>query len=318
MRENLLGYLLEALEPSERDEVEHSLENDPRLRHELELLDRSLEPLRGEKAYYDPPVGLARRTCEFVVSQAAVMLAPPPVEAGRSRWSTPDYVTAAGIFIAASMLFFPALNHSRYSARLAGCQNNLRQVGAALTNYANRHGGYFPPVETQGNLAFAGIQAPRLVQDQYLDAKALVCPWSVGSRDRAFRVPLVSEIEAANGDDLATYRREVAGDYGFPLGYVDENGRYHTQKNQGRANFALVADAPELNCQDRSSQNHAGSGQNVLFEAGNVRHLLKCKLEGCKDNIFANDRDELGPGAHSNDAVIVPSWVSPVTVELAR
>ena len=44
-------------------------------------------------------------------------------------------VVAAGIFIAASLLFFPAMNQSRFAARLTGCKNNLRQVGLGLDMY---------------------------------------------------------------------------------------------------------------------------------------------------------------------------------------
>jgi len=66
MRDHLLGYLIEALEPSERDEVEEYLSRHPGLRVELERLDCCLEPLRAGKFHHDPPPRLVERTCEFV------------------------------------------------------------------------------------------------------------------------------------------------------------------------------------------------------------------------------------------------------------
>ena len=38
----------------------------------------------------------------------------------------------------------PAVQAAREQARRAACQNNLKQIGLAIAQYANRHGG-FPP-----------------------------------------------------------------------------------------------------------------------------------------------------------------------------
>ena len=46
MRDQLVGYMLNALDPSEHDRIEEQLSTDHALRQELELLGTSLEPLQ--------------------------------------------------------------------------------------------------------------------------------------------------------------------------------------------------------------------------------------------------------------------------------
>src|SRR6476661_2256556 len=108
MREDLIGYALGALEPEEHAHIEARLNADPALRHDLQLIARSLEPLSWDKQSYEPPAALAHRTCEFVATQSRVMMAPAPV-ANSSQWRFADVAIAASLFLAATMLFFPAL-----------------------------------------------------------------------------------------------------------------------------------------------------------------------------------------------------------------
>jgi anti-sigma-K factor RskA len=66
MCEELLGYLLGALEPDEERELEARLATDPELRKQLEELRPLLRPLTAEPARIDPPAGLAARICAQV------------------------------------------------------------------------------------------------------------------------------------------------------------------------------------------------------------------------------------------------------------
>src|SRR5262245_38157372 len=96
MRENLLGYLLNAVEPDERSMVESHLAQDARLRDELDLLRTSLAPLSDDRPHHEPPKGLAQRCCEYVFSRTEVIPAKISSSAGaeplrlRHRWSRLD------------------------------------------------------------------------------------------------------------------------------------------------------------------------------------------------------------------------------------
>src|SRR4051812_1564601 len=130
MRDLLLGHLLDALEPDEQRLIEERLQGDPELRRQMDLLRAGLTVLEQDKPAYPTPTGLARRACAFVASHSQPCLTAAeeqPAVVSRFRWH--DFAVAAGIFVAASMLFFPAVSHSKRVAQQTGCQNNLRLIG---------------------------------------------------------------------------------------------------------------------------------------------------------------------------------------------
>src|SRR5690349_2511018 len=111
MEDHLIGYLLVALGPAGHEQMQAKLSRDPQLKRELELLSRSLRPLT-DREHYEPPTGLADRTCAYVALKAgSVVMAQTPAPVTR-HWSMADMVVAAGIFLAASLLFFPAMSQS--------------------------------------------------------------------------------------------------------------------------------------------------------------------------------------------------------------
>ncbi|MCG8586345.1 MAG: hypothetical protein MI757_16680, partial [Pirellulales bacterium] len=178
MQEQLLGYLLGALEPDEQREVEQSLSDDPLLRYQLEELRAELEPLEAGLRDYDPPLALAARTCEMVASRPMATTADEASAAKASRMRLIDMAVAASVVLAAAALFVPAVSNSRYAAHLAQCQNNLRQLGRAILQFGESNG-QLPEVPTKGNLAAAGVYAP-LLADQGHTAVSdwIVCPAS--------------------------------------------------------------------------------------------------------------------------------------------
>jgi hypothetical protein len=315
MRDQLLGYLLGALEPAEREEVEERLLVDAELQQDLACLRDKLDdlPLADDKDEWDAPAGLAARTCNYVAARAVV--APKHIPAPVGGWRIQDMVVGGGIFLAACMLIFPAIAHSLSSARIANCQNNLRAIGVALGQYSNYCGGFFPLVPEQGPLAVAGMYAPVLTELRLVESPTvLVCPSSPLADERAtFTVPVLAKVIETPATELPLVQSRMGGSYGYTFGY-NENGHYLGHRNRGRVTFALMADSPGEKSGD-PSPNHGGGGQNVLFEDMHVVFLKHCRISDCDDHIYINRDGYVGAGIGSDDAVIGRSSDRPVTFQ---
>ena len=323
-REQLLGFLLDALDDQERQLIEQQLQSDPSLVDDLQTVRNSLEPLAKTYEDFEPPRGLAARACARVDEQRQrerVSLAGGGLSAegsgaiaSRSRLSVADVVVTAGIVLAAVLIFFPAIASSRYASRLTHCQNNLRQLGLALVNYSDKiGGGFFPAVSSVGNRAFAGVYGPILIDTGYLDdSSKLICPSSPLAEELpAYRVPTLEEIDTATPQSIMMIRQHAGGSYGYNLGVI-VHGVHLPPRNQSRASFALMADAPSLFWKDNRSTNHARQGQNFLYEDGHYRFVtLNAGDISWPDNPFRNRHDMIEAGVDEDDAVIAPSFAPP-------
>ena len=66
MRNELLGYLVGALEKDEQAQVASKLHSDNQLQSEMEILRRGLVPLEADGERFEPPADLWRRAVEYV------------------------------------------------------------------------------------------------------------------------------------------------------------------------------------------------------------------------------------------------------------
>jgi hypothetical protein len=126
MEENLVGYVLDALDPDTQRRVETYLQGNPEGIRQVELLRQALEPLRADAQEIEPPPGLAVRTLARVAEYCCRDLprAPAPSrrfgEGGRPRWyRRADMLVAASILLCLVLVIPPVLSRFQHQHELA-------------------------------------------------------------------------------------------------------------------------------------------------------------------------------------------------------
>lgn len=321
-QEQLLGYVLGSLDEDEHRHIDARLRREPDLRQNLKTVRSALQPFQSMRRVYEPPAGLAARTCRMVIAQRGrssplPSLAPCAVV---PHWGQgfrfADLAVGVAVFLAAVAIIVPAVQSSRFNAHILTCQDKLRQIGVALTQYSDRNDGYFPVVPPRGVLATAGIYAPVLLDHGLLtESHQVVCPGSPLAGDRDFRVPHLSEVRLVHDTRGREMRDHMGGSYGYSLGHIHD-GVYRGTRNLRRPSFAILADTPSPDMPELRSVNHSGKGQNVLFEDGHVRFLDSSSVPNSSDHFFTNDDGRIAPGMHPDDSVIVSSATCPLLSEV--
>ncbi len=326
MRDELVGYLLDALDEGEARRVEAALadpEHGPALRHDLDTLRQAIRPLALDRESIDVPAGLAARTLQFVATQTAAApehRRPKPTPrsfspagdeargpAGR-RWL--DRLIIGATAVAACVLVAPLLLDVIEESRQRRVDRNLQRLSTALQGYAESHGTYPTPPDS-GPLSRAGLYAPTLVAEERLVANdgTLLVPDTALSRRGGFRVPTLAELEAAVGtprfDELV---KTMGGDFGYTLGHRDSGGVLQPNRNRRRADHPILADAPDDCCE--KSSNHPGGVHHVLFEDGRVVRWKEDALHR-DDHLYRNHRGKVAAGVDAEDAVIGDSHHQP-------
>lgn len=316
MQELLLGYLLGALDDPDQEFVENRLETSSDWREEFFRLKDSIKPLAEDAGDASPPPGLAGRACRLVAWRSQSVLSPVSgdqvVIPGRSvGWSLADVAVAAGVFFAASLFFFPALNQSRHGALVQTCQNNLRQIISAAHRYSEAQAGFFPSVPEEGRFADAGIFPVRLFDAGFLaDHSALICPGSNwAERSSEFRVPSMDELRAIPDWQLALVRNGMGGTYAYRIGYMNA-GEYCRARDHRSPHLALATDAPYCRMTGAPSRHHSSSvGQPVGFEDGSVRMVASPEVIL---RTYRNDDGDVAAGLNQRDVVLAGSGCRPI------
>jgi len=323
LRELLLGYLLGALDDREQQLVAARLEHDPVWRRELARMRRQLAPLEDARCDYPPPPGLAAETCRFVFASADK--APRP-KAAKSRpafsparvslgWierlRRADVGMGAAVAVVFLAMLLPALVSSRFQARLIACQNNLRELGLAMTRYSQANHDLFPSLPAAGPLRTPGVFAPILAQAGLLrDKSCLTCPGASRPDLQEVALCTLDELEQWPAAAVERIRPSLGGSYGYHPGHLEE-GRYRPTRNLRRFYFAVLADMPSLEGPGHLSLNHSGRGQNVWFEDGHVRFLSTPRAPEFNDDFFVNADGRLDLGVHRDDSAILPAVLRP-------
>jgi len=314
--ENLLGYLLKALDDDTTAALEGRLQAEAETRWRLEHLRATLEPLAADKGDGPLPSGLAVRTlarvaehCCLHLSQApaAICRAAPP----RSWWRRADIVVAASLLLLAAGLGLPALFRARVGSTMAECENNLRAFSDGLQGYHDTHG-QFPSVFAERPRDAAGMVVPILANAGVLPAVANVrCP---GSGPGAACPLTLKQARALSLEEFILQASKLVPSYAYSLGHRDDEEHYFgpaVPDGQQASDFALMADGPPLDDDMGNSPNHGGTGQFVLFADGHVRFVTLRTIGFQKDDIYRNKDNKIAAGLDPCDTVLGSSSAKP-------
>jgi hypothetical protein len=314
MDENLVGYLLKALDADEQREVEDYLREHPEARKRLEHLRRRLGVLALDGADADPPGDLWVRALARVAEHKCRTLpaAPPAAAAPPSPrpawWRRADVLVAAALLVVVGGLGAVWLGGLVGETRhVAECQNNLRQFYQALSAYADHHDGKFPWVQSREPRNFAGSFVPALNEAGVMPTNVSVgCP---GGSPHPPSALTFADLEKMGPDQYLATTRDLGGCYAYSLGYREGDKGPHLGLTQAMDNrLPIMADAPKSRAGNDvgpgNSPNHGGKGQNVLFIGGHVAFTSTRNVGLDGDDIFLNAEQRVAAGRGPRDTVL--------------
>ena len=348
MHEDLLGYLLGALEPHEMERVAAWLREDPAAREQLDQIQRSLRPL---EEHYHPnestPPELISRTLNQLpplptahqgpTHQGPVAHQDPMGEASqnalpnmqpsthRLRSGNLTWLDMAALSAAAAVLLallVPAMAEGRFQARRTACQDQLRGLGVAITTFVNRSEQQrLPAVAESGPEAFAGVYAVRLADAGLIEDDAVRwCPSldAPGDAEHPFadlnQLPSLEQLHQSSANELDRFQQYAGGHFAYTLGVIDQN-HFASPRFESRSSFAVLSDAPMAGTPSeanyRKAIGHDGRGINILYEDGRVQFVGVRSLDVMPDHPLFNHRGEVEAGVNVDDASLAPSWRPP-------
>lgn len=366
MTDHLILYLLNDVTDEQRAEIERLLAESPEMREELARLASCLgadgspcscrdalyvTALEGELADDEldeaPPADLAIRTClalsEFTARTTAcstLASSAPAVnllaDEHRPRWNGADVLLTTGAVLLVAALALPKLSEVREHARRTSCEDNLRYLATAASDYFDR----FRRPPQMGLANHAGIFMLRLMEEggvprDYLQPRVL-CPSGammtyVSSRGMRVWVPTRQELLGAAESQQSEWLRTMLGDYAVRVGVLDSWGAYRELPFRGTRYEPLLADAPSMAAPGVRSVNHGG-GQYVVFQDCSLKFCIDCTLPfapgqvdvevhdpdlpaalPCRDDhVFLNRQRKAAVGLGMDDVVMLRSEYTPL------
>jgi hypothetical protein len=323
MEENLVGYLLDALDADERREVERRMREQPEARSRLDVLRRALEPLALDRDTIEPPADLWERT----VARAEALGRPRPAlrvvgtaaAPGRTWWRRADVLVAASLLLCVSLLVPPGISYLHYRADIATCQNNLRQFYAALKGYGDAHGQLPDVTAVKAPANIAGLVVPVLLEEMRGGTGAdyrelsVTCP---GNGDAPpLRIPrglTLRDLQHMDRQEFERYAAEMLGSYAYSLGYREADSSYRVHRfGPELPPVPIMSDRPPLPVFAGNSPNHWGKGQNVLYGDGHCTFVTSRRVGANLDDIYLNANGEVAAGRYPADAVLGESRAQP-------
>jgi hypothetical protein len=324
MDHDLLGYLMNCLDPDEYRRVEEYVRSQPDAARKLERLRQALAPLAADAEPEKPPRSLVLGTlalvAEFECSRPKLPPAPPPRPQERSPVSRDawqlfrraDVLVAATLLMALTGLTAALIVRVRHQEQIVACKHNLHLWWNALDRYSDtdKNALSFPRVEMEGPRSFAGVFVPLLHDAQTVPPEASVgCPALSIQAPTNLSMAQLEFLYKQNPSEFQNLMPTLSRDYAYSLGYVDNGKLYGLRRDSGNL-LPILADRPPDNLIG-SSPNHGGFGQNVLYIGGEVRWCAARTVGIGGDDIYVNKQGLVLPGENRNDTVLAPSEATP-------
>jgi hypothetical protein len=283
LHQQLLGHLLGALDEDEERYVDVRLERDDDYCREFTRWRRRLSRLEALRPDFEPPCGLADRTCRLVDAyrsnevangsrRSPIRMSPcvaPPSHASRIAW--PDVAAVVVLATLACALLLPAIDGSRIHAKLAACQDGMRHYAVELNEYGDTQGEIDKPQCPYTPLAgLAGLSPP-------------------GPPSWGFDDPIVDPIPELDRDWPGAWRDGMMDGRRLPLILAD---------------MPLTVDALSVEAPGQEYANHGGLGQNVLFEDGHTVFMPTTTTDE-EDLWFLDPGDKSPPSKISVPIILV-------------
>jgi hypothetical protein len=329
MDENLVGYILKALDTETQREVESYLRAQPEAAKKLEQLRQALQPLAADREAPVPPAGLRIRTlarvAEYRCRDLPRVLVAPPIRSrspARSWWRRADVLVAAALLLVVLPLIPPGLNQLRHQRYVRECQNKLRNVYTALITYSQLHDGALPRLEEEPPRHVAGIFVPILWDEGLLDREvSMNCPGTGSPPQALVSLEELQRVHATSPEQFMDCARRLSGCYAYTLGYRDSERRLTGLRfDPAEANndyLPIMADRPPFNQTNYlsapavNSPNHDGAGQNVLYMSGRTA-FCKDRMAGVnRKDIYLNRERRPEAGLDKWDGVVGGSGFHP-------
>jgi hypothetical protein len=333
MEQNLVGYLLNALDADTHQQVEVWLRSHPEGQQQLETLRQALAPLEADRVDIAPPTGLAFRTLARVAEyRCRPKPALPDTPAGGRggapvrRWlRRVDLLVAAAVVVVAGGLLLEGALQFRSAHSRVDCANNLRNFHQSLTSFSQTHDGDFPGVpvarhypeqfpDGRGNVA--GIFVPELVQAGCLSKDSSIrCPAN-GSKVNPNLT--LDQLRRLSREDYEKAAGKLSGCYAYSLGFNDPTDTHcNLRRDPDNPELStdllpIMADRPTVLADGgRANTPNHRSGQNVLYVGGNVRFASTPKAGINDDDIYVNKEGKVKRGINRWDTVLGSSADQP-------
>jgi hypothetical protein len=332
VEENLVGYLLNALDAESQLEVEEYLATNREAKRQLELLRQALAPLEADREAVQPPPDLRVRTLARIAEHHCIAATRLPVAPAihdaalrRSWFGRADVLIAASILILLLPFIPPVIHYTQQEYNKLACQNNLRIFHQALVGYSDQHN-RLPEVQARPPRNFAGVFVPLLNDAGLLPSNlSVACPNNGRRPPKDITMKMLDAMEASNPEEYEATIRSLAGCYAYSLGYLDSNGHLQPiRPHEDNDCLPIMADRPPFEQKASvgpvtgNSQNHRISsrrGQNVLFLGGHVVFATTRNVGVDGDDIYLNRQNFPFAGTDRFDAVLGASDWRPMKPE---